>query len=1123
MSFLNKALNKIFGGNKYEKDIRRVNPLVDAIHEEYQALSGLSHDQLRAKTQEFRARIAEFLSDIDQDIERLRGEIQNNPDMDPDQKEERYEQIDKLTKERNEQGEVVLKELLPKAFAVVKETCRRFSENPEMRVSATELDREIAPENDFVSIDGDQAVWTNQWEAGGNKITWDMVHYDVQLIGGIVLHEGKIAEMATGEGKTLVATLPGYLNGLMAKGVHIVTVNNYLAKRDSEWMGPIFQFLGLTVDCIDKYQPNSAERYKAYRCDITFGTNNEFGFDYLRDNMVRHADEMVQRPHHYAMVDEVDSVLVDDARTPLIISGPVPKQNKDQEFMAFKPRVARLIETQKKSVHKFLLEAKRLIEEGNTEEGGLALLRAHRGFPKYGPLIKYLSETGIRQLLNKTENVYLADNQRRMPEVDAELYFVINEKQNQVELVEKGIDLMTQGGEDDNFFVLPDVGASMAEIDNSDMEEEESMRAKDELMQDFAIKTERLHAVNQLLKAYALFEKDNEYVVMDGQVKIVDEQTGRIMDGRRYSDGLHQAIEAKENVKVQDATQTFATVTLQNFFRMYHKLAGMTGTAETEAGEFWEIYKLDVTVIPTNRPIARDDREDLVFRTKREKYNAVIDEVVALTEAGQPVLVGTTSVETSELLGKLLIRKGIKHNILNAKQHASEADIVASAGQPGAVTIATNMAGRGTDIKLGKGVKEAGGLAIIGTERHESRRIDRQLRGRAGRQGDPGSSQFYVSLEDDLMRLFTSERIAKLMDRLGFKEGEVIQHSMVTKSIERAQKKVEENNFGIRKHLLEYDDVMNSQRELIYKKRRHAVFGERLSVDLNNMYHDIAEETIEKHKEFDDHEAFRMDAIRIFSVDPDIEEGEFKSGKAGDLAARLYALSREAFERKTEGLIEMAFPLIKDLYDNRGEQLKNVIVPFTDGKKVLNVSVNLEDAVNSEGRTLIRSFEKGIMLAVIDDRWKEHLRKMDELRQAVRNAAYEQKDPLLIYKFEAFKLFKEMLIEVNHEVTSFIHKASIPIRSSDEVQQARRQRTDMSATKAGRPTAAARKPAAAAAGGSNAAYDDGSAAKAAGMAASRGGQPQVTQQVRNTPKVGRNAPCPCGSGKKYKQCHGKGE
>ncbi len=1121
MNFITNTLTKLFGGNKYDKDVKELQPLVSQVNAEFAKLSGLSHDALRDKTSEFRSRIADHLKEIDQRIAAIKQSMEADSDMDPDKKEELYQALDKLGGDRTENGEEILRKLLPEAFAVVKETARRFKENIEIPVKATEQDMRLAVGRDFVEIRDGIAVYKKSWTAGGTPVVWDMVHYDVQLIGGMVLHNGKIAEMATGEGKTLVATLPAYLNALLGQGVHIVTVNNYLAKRDAEWMGPIMNFLGLTVDCIDNYQPHSPERKTAYNCDITYGTNNEFGFDYLRDNMVRHAEEMVQRKHHYAMVDEVDSVLVDDARTPLIISGPVSK-HRDQEFEVYKPRVQRLVEAQRKAAQNFLTEAKRLLEAGDQEKGGIALLRAHRGLPRHKALIKYLSETGIRQVLQKTENTYLQDSQRRMPEIDQELYFVIDEKSNSVEIVEKGIDLITAAGEDPEFFVLPDVGATIAELDHAAMDETAKLEAKDKLIQDFSIKSERLHAVQQLLKAYTLFELDVEYVVMEGKVKIVDEQTGRIMEGRRYSDGLHQAIEAKENVKVQDATQTFATVTLQNFFRMYHKLCGMTGTAETEAGELWEIYKLDVTVIPSNRPITRSDHDDLVYRTTREKYNAAIEEIVNLTGQGRPVLVGTTSVEISELLSRMLRMKGIAHNVLNAKQHQREAEIVAGAGKPGAVTIATNMAGRGTDIKLGPGVKEAGGLAIIGTERHESRRIDRQLRGRAGRQGDPGSSQFYVSLEDNLMRLFTSDRIAGLMDKMGFKEGEVIQHSMVTKSIERAQKKVEENNFGIRKHLLEYDDVMNAQRELIYKKRRHAVYGERLSVDLNNTFQDLSEELVREQKERGDFDSFRLEAIRFFSIDPEITEQEFSKGKIEDLSDKLYHQSRDAYQRKTRKLMEIAFPLIRDLYESRGEQLANVIVPFTDGRKTLNVSVNLKEAYETQGRAIINAFEKGISLAVIDESWKDHLRQMDDLRQAVRNAVYEQKDPLLIYKFEAFELFKKMVAEVNQEVTSFIYKGSIPIQSPEQVQQARQEKTDMSQVRASQPSA---RPALASAGAAapsaagGHAYDDGRIAKAAAATAGQD-QPRVQQVVRAEKKVGRNDPCPCGSGKKYKQCHG---
>ncbi len=1102
LKFISKLL-----GDKSTKDIKLIQPLVEQINEEFAKLADINPDDLRAKTTEFKGRIADHLKSIDEQIKELKESLTN--DVSVEEKEAIYENVDKLNKERDEQLEVVLEQLIPEAFAVVKETARRFKENETIVVKATELDKELATTREHIDISGDQATFHNRWTAAGVEVVWDMVHYDVQLIGGVVLHQGKIAEMATGEGKTLVATLPFYLNALSGLGVHIVTVNDYLARRDSEWMGPLMEFLGITVDCIDKYQPHSEERIKAYKAGITYGTNNEFGFDYLRDNMSRSPEELVQQKLHFAMVDEVDSVLVDDARTPLIISGPVPKGD-EHEFHALKPRIQRLVDAQKKLVTNYLTDARKSITDGNDGnqegDGGMALLRAHRGLPKYKPLIKYLSETGIKAVLLKTENFYLQDQAKDMPKVDADMYFVIDEKNNNVDLTDKGIELITGEGEDPNFFVMPDVGASVAEIEKADISDEEKISRKDKLLQDFAIKSERLHSVQQLLKAYALFEKDIEYVVMDGKVKIVDENTGRIMEGRRYSDGLHQAIEAKENVKVEAATQTFATITLQNYFRMYHKLAGMTGTAETEAGEFWEIYKLDVVVIPTNKPIARADMQDKVYKTKREKFNAMIDETVALTEAGRPVLMGTTSVEVSELLSRMLQRKGIKHNVLNAKQHQREAEIVAEAGKPGNVTIATNMAGRGTDIKLGPGVKEAGGLAIVGSERHESRRIDRQLRGRAGRQGDPGSSQFSVSLEDDLMRLFGSDRIARLMDKMGYEEGEVIQHSMITKSIERAQKKVEENNFGIRKRLLEYDDVMNSQREVIYKRRKHALFGERLSVDINNMNYDLAEEIVNNNKDVEDYASFKLDGIRFFSLDPEISEQEFLKGKHEDIVENLYRKAREFYERKSQAIIHAAMPVIKDVHENKGATIENVVVPFTDGKKVIQIVTNLEQTVQSEGKELITAFEKGITLAIIDDSWKEHLRQMDELKQSVQSAVYEQKDPLLIYKFEAFELFKRMMGDINREVAAFLFKGTIPSQQSGEVREAQAQpKSDYSKMKAGRDDMGAL------ANPNAAARPDGQAERPA----------QKAEPVRVGKKVGRNEPCPCGSGKKYKHCHGK--
>jgi preprotein translocase subunit SecA len=1051
IDFINKAMSSLFG-SKSDRDLKDVKPLVAQINEEYAKLQNLSHDELRSKTQYFQKVITDYLKEINTNIDELKASADIDPAMDADDKEKIYNEVDKLIKDRDAKLEEVLNQILPQAFAVVKETSRRLSENETIEVTASELDKSFAAQGkDFLTITGDKAIYKNTWNAAGTPVKWNMVHYDVQLIGGVILHQGKIAEMATGEGKTLVATLPAYLNGLSGYGVHIVTVNDYLAKRDSEWNGPLFNFLGLTVDCIDKHEPHSEARQQAYKANITYGTNNEFGFDYLRDNMVRNTNELVQGKLHFAMVDEVDSVLVDDARTPLIISGPIPKGD-EQEFFALKPRIYSLVEAQKRKANQFLIDAKKLIEQGKTDEktGGLSLLRAHRALPRYAPLIKYLSEQGNRQILQKAENYYLQDQQKNMPLVDEELLFVIEEKQNSVELTDKGIEQITQSGEDAHFFVMPDVGSEVAEIEKKQISDEEKLQLKDKLMQDFAVKSERLHSVQQLLKAYTLFEKDVEYVVMDSKVKIVDENTGRILDGRRYSDGLHQAIEAKENVKVEAATQTFATVTLQNYFRMYHKLCGMTGTAITEANELWEIYKLDVVEIPTNQPITRKDLEDLVYKTKREKYNATIDHVVELSNAGRPVLVGTTSVEISELLSRMLKMKGIKHNVLNAKQHQKEADIVAEAGKPGAVTIATNMAGRGTDIKIGAEVKAAGGLAIVGTERHESRRVDRQLRGRAGRQGDPGSSQFFVSLEDDLMRLFGSERIASLMDRMGYKEGEVIQHSMVSKSIERAQKKVEENNFGTRKRLLEYDDVMNSQREVIYTKRRNALFGDRLSVDLNNMFYDLCEELVTKNQDDKSYENFKLDVIRFFATDTHISEQEFLSGKLTDIVPKLYHEVKESYKRKSEHIVTEALPFIKHVFENNDKQFTNAMFPFTDGTKGINVVVNLEKAIESQGKEIVTAFEKNISLALIDDAWKEHLREMDELKQSVQSAVYEQKDPLLIYKFEAFNLFKSMVSNTNKDVCSFLFRGVIPIQKPEEVKQAKEEQTDMKKLKTSR-------------------------------------------------------------------------
>ncbi len=1107
LDFINKTISKIFG-SKSDKDIKEAMPLVEKTKEEFAKLASVSNDVLRNKTVDFKKRIKEYLADIDRQVEELRQQTEGNTELDPDEKEKNYKTIDQLKKDRDKKLEEVLLQILPEAFAVVKETARRFKDNAKVTATATELDRDLSVKYPNIEIQGNSVVYHNQWQAAGTMITWDMVHYDVQLIGGIVLHEGKIAEMATGEGKTLVATLPAYLNALGGMGVHIVTVNDYLARRDSEWMGPIYQFLGITVDCIDKYQPHSNERRSAYNADITFGTNNEFGFDYLRDNMSHAPNELVQRKPHYAMVDEVDSVLIDDARTPLIISGPVPKGDQ-QEFHILKPRIQKLVDAQKKAVNIFLSDAKKLIAEGKDDEntGGLALLRAHRGFPKSKALIKYLSEPGIKSVLQRSENYYMQEQSKNMPKVDEQLYFVIEEKNNSVELSEKGIELITESGEDPRFFIMPDVGSEIAEIEKADLPAEEKLLKKDTLMQDFAIKSERIHSMNQLLKAYALFENDVEYVVMDGKVKIVDENTGRILEGRRYSDGLHQAIEAKENVKVEAATQTFATVTLQNYFRMYHKLAGMTGTAETEAGEFWQIYKLDVVVIPTNKPIVRNDIEDMVYRTIREKYNAITQAIIEERDKGRPILVGTTSVEVSELLSRMLTMKGVKHNVLNAKQHQREADIVAEAGKSGTVTIATNMAGRGTDIKLGHGVKEAGGLAIIGTERHESRRVDRQLRGRSGRQGDPGSSQFFVSLEDHLMRLFIPERVAKLMDRMGYKDGEVIQHKMVTNSIERAQKKVEENNFGIRKRLLEYDDVMNAQREVIYTKRRHALFGERLSVDINNSFYNLCEEAVTQFQEARDYEGFKLEVIRYFSLDTSIEESEFIGGKTDALAQRLYDEVRTTYKRKSEHIITNALPVLKDVHKNRGETVENIVIPFTDGRRAMHVLVNLNKALETNGREIITGFEKSVSLAIIDEAWKEHLRQMDELKHSVQSAVYEQKDPLLIYKLEAFGLFKKLAIEIDKDITSFVFKGNIPIRSADEVREARApQRSDTSRLREGRDSI-----------------------PELGIGGDGNGNPQQPRQerkpepVRVEKKTGRNEPCPCGSGKKFKHCHGQGE
>ncbi|WP_286756507.1 MULTISPECIES: preprotein translocase subunit SecA [Roseivirga] len=1041
MSILTKGLAKLFG-SKSDRDIKEVTPYVEEINKIYTSLAGLSDDELRGKTEELKTRIATDLKSIDDQIAELHDKIQNQPDLDIQEKEATFEAIDKLEEDRNEALEKTLMTILPEAFAIVKETARRFKENGQLQVTATLWDRQLAAKGDHIVIDGDKATWKNEWMAAGSRVKWEMLHYDVQLIGGIVLHQGKIAEMATGEGKTLVATLPAYLNALAGRGVHVVTVNDYLAKRDSEWMAPLFQFHGLSIDCIDKHQPNSQERREAYRCDITYGTNNEFGFDYLRDNMARESTELVQRKHHFAMVDEVDSVLIDEARTPLIISGPVPRGD-EHEFYDLKPRIQKLVDAQRKLCSQYLNDAKKLIGEGNEQEGGLALFRAYRGLPKYKPLIKYLSETGVKAILQKTENFYLQDNQKNMPQADEPLFFTIDEKSNAVNLTERGTELITGEGEDPNFFILTDIGDVVAQLEKSEgLTDEEKLKKKDEAIKDYSVKAQRIHTVNQLLKAYTMFERDTEYIVVDNKVKIVDEQTGRVMEGRRYSDGLHQAIEAKENVKVEDATQTYATITLQNYFRMYHKLAGMTGTAETEAGEFWEIYKLDTVVIPTNRPIQRDDRQDKVYKTVREKFNAVVDEIVELTEQGRPVLVGTTSVEISEILSRMLNLKKIQHQVLNAKQHAREADIVAEAGKPGTVTIATNMAGRGTDIKLHPDSKAAGGLAIIGTERHESRRVDRQLRGRAGRQGDPGSSQFFVSLEDNLMRLFGSDRVAKLMDRMGLKEGEMIQHSMITKSIERAQKKVEENNFGIRKRLLEYDDVMNQQRTVIYDRRRNALQGERLQLDIMNMMYDTCEEIVNNSKPASDYDAFKLNCISILGLDTKISEDQFTTTGQNNLVNDLYEEAFSAYQAKNKLIAERTLPLMKHIQKERGATVTNILLPFTDGKRQIGVAVNLEKTIESNNAELIRAMEKSITLGVIDLTWKEHLRDMDDLKQSVQNAVYEQKDPLLIYKFEAFEMFKAFLTKVNEETISFLTKSFIPSEDPNRVQEARSSRRE---------------------------------------------------------------------------------
>ena len=1098
MDILSKVI-KTFFGTKSDKDRKEIQPYVDRILALYPQIDALSNDELRARSAALRRDIAEEIRPDEERITELKG-ILEQPETSLEDKERHSREIDKLTKDIDDKIEKKLDEILPEAFAIMKSTARRFAENPTIEVTATQFDRDLAATKDFVTIEGDKAVYSNSWVAGGNTVTWDMVHYDVQLFGGVVLHKGRIAEMATGEGKTLVATLPVFLNALAGKGVHVVTVNEYLARRDSEWMGPMYEFHGLSVDCIDNHQPNSAARRKAYLADITFGTNNEFGFDYLRDNMAIQPQDLVQRKHHFAIVDEVDSVLIDDARTPLIISGPVPKGD-DQLFDQYRGFIEQLYNVQRNFVNDLLGRARKLIGEGKNDEGGVLLYRAHKGLPKYKPLIKFLSEPGNKALMQKVENTYIQDNNRRMPEITDELFFVIDEKLNSVELTDKGHEFLARNVGEEGFFVLPDIGAAVAEIEKSDLSAEEKTAKKDELINEYAVKSERVHTINQLLKAYSMFEKDVEYVVIDNKVKIVDEQTGRIMEGRRYSDGLHQAIEAKERVKVEAATQTFATITLQNYFRMYHKLAGMTGTAETEASEFWSIYKLDVVVIPTNRPVIREDRDDKIYKTKREKYNAVVEEIVSLVAEGRPVLVGTTSVEVSELLSRVLKLRGIKHNVLNAKHHQQEAQVVAEAGRAGQVTIATNMAGRGTDIKLTPEVKEAGGLAIVGTERHESRRVDRQLRGRAGRQGDPGSSQFFVSLEDDLMRLFGSERIASMMDRMGLKDGEEIQAGMMTKAIERAQKKVEENNFGIRKRLLEYDDVMNSQRTVIYSRRRNALAGERIDIDRNNIVLDFAETFVENFGEagFED---FSFELIRQVAVQPSFDEQTFANAKKEELVELIAADINDAYERRAQSVAATAMPVLRQVYEKQGDQVENIYIPITNGKLVYNVPVNLRKAIESDGAEIYKMFTKIVMLTTIDDNWRDHLRQMDDLRQSVQNASYEQKDPLLIYKLESYNLFSAMLEKSNRDELSILNKGYIPMREQTEQsvrqpsrpqQQQNRPKVDMSKLQASRMQAAA----------------------AAGQ-----GDKGAPSPVHVEKKVGRNEPCPCGSGKKYKNCHG---
>jgi len=1102
MAFVD-IIKKMFG-SKADRDMKQIRPVLEKVLAAYASIDKLSDDELRARTEELKKRISEVEAPFEQRIEEIKAELEK--DIPVSQKESLATESDKLVKDEDEAIEKILDEILPEAFAIMKSTARRFTQNPEITVTASDFDRELSLHHDFVRIEDDKAIYQNHWLAGGNEVTWDMVHYDVQLIGGIVLHQGKISEMATGEGKTLVATLPVFLNALAGKGVHVVTVNDYLSKRDSEWMGPLYMFHGLSVDCIDKHQPNSESRKKAYNCNITFGTNNEFGFDYLRDNMAVNMTDLVQRKHHFAIVDEVDSVLIDDARTPLIISGPVGKQTSDDQFIEYRPYVEKIYNAQRSLITQVLNDAKKAIAAGDEENGGLLLFRAYKGLPKYQPLIKFLSEPGMKVLMQKAQNFYLQDNEREMPTVTDPLYFVINEQQHSVDMTDKGHDILAQSVGNADFFVLPDVGSQIAEITKSDCSDEEKQQKKDALMEDYSIKSERVHTMLQLLKAYAMFQKDVDYIIVDNKVKIVDEQTGRVMEGRRWSDGLHQAVEAKENVQVEAATQTFATITLQNYFRMYHKLAGMTGTAETEAGEFWSIYKLDVVVIPTNRPILRDDQNDLIYKTKKAKYAAVINRVVELTQQGRPVLVGTTDVETSELLSRMLKIRGIKHNVLNAKEHAREAEVVAQAGQRAVVTIATNMAGRGTDIKLSPEVKAAGGLAILGTERHDSRRVDRQLRGRAGRQGDPGSSTFYISLEDKLMRLFGAEKIAGVVDKLGMKDDEALETSMLSSSIEKAQRKVEENNFGIRKRLLEYDDVMNYQREAIYSRRRNALSGERIEIDVRNMMLDTASIIADSGEgmRYEDLAEYVMSKL---SIDLGFTEQEYEHMKPETLRTKLADHMQEVYNRRMDAMSGKVFPFIKQVYETQGKMYENIAIPISDGRKVMNLSINLKKAYESEGKEIAKGLCKTLILWQIDDHWKQQLRDLDDLRQSVQNASYEQKDPLVVYKLESYNLFSSMLESLNQDVLSFLLRAFIPLRDREDDQA--------QAERAARQAQALREAAARQRQVINEMQTNKDNLSTNGEQKSRG-------PVHVEKKVGRNDPCPCGSGLKYKNCHGKG-